>query len=199
MRDALAGVVIFDGSGLQARPMLTLGAWLVIVWIVALTARWVRRQFGIDPGDMAAGTSRRTRIRWRLRVATVVVPSGLLLVGMPLSLPRTTIADVAEIPSRASETECVPPGEVEDLPDLNRVPGRLSHRATSQGGDVGASVRLQDGRRLFFFGDTLRAADRGGQRFVRNSMLVLGSGCLKMVEPVDHGAIIPDRDAAVGY
>src|SRR3546814_5645852 len=72
MRDALAGVVIFDGSGLQARPMLTLGAWLVIVWIVALTARWVRRQFGIDPGDMAAGTSRRTRIRWCLSVASVV-------------------------------------------------------------------------------------------------------------------------------
>ena len=58
---------------------------------------------------------------------------------------------------------------------------------------VGADVNLQDGRRLWVFGDTLRSADFSGQRFVRNSMLVIDDSCAHAVVPADHGALIPDR------
>ena len=68
-----------------------------------------------------------------------------------------------------------------------------------QGADVGADVTLQDGRRLWVFGDTLRAADFDGQRFVRNSMLVFQDTCAAVVVPADHGALIPDRKDGVGY
>ena len=58
---------------------------------------------------------------------------------------------------------------------LRAAPAR---RSSFQGADVGADVLLQDGRRLWVFGDTLRAPDFDGQRFVRNSMLVFGADVL---------------------
>jgi hypothetical protein len=60
-------------------------------------------------------------------------------------------------------------------------------------------VLLQDGRRLWVFGDTLRSPDFSGQRFVRNSMLVFGPDCAASVLPADHGALIPDRRDGIGY
>ncbi len=68
-----------------------------------------------------------------------------------------------------------------------------------QGADVGADVLLQDGRRLWVFGDTLRAPDFPGQQFVRNSMLVFGGGCADAVVPADKGALIPNRGDGIGY
>lgn len=52
---------------------------------------------------------------------------------------------------------------------------------------------------MWVFGDTLRGDDFEGQQYVRNSMLVTGSGCLRVVLPADHGALIPDRRDGVGY
>ncbi|MCW2857780.1 MAG: hypothetical protein JWR52_3395 [Marmoricola sp.] len=82
---------------------------------------------------------------------------------------------------------------------LNRFVERVRAAPGFAGGDVGASVELQDGRRIFVFGDTLRSASFAGQRFVHNSMLVFGPGCGRVVLPRDHGALIPDRADHVGY
>jgi len=73
-----------------------------------------------------------------------------------------------------------------------RVPlQRLAHRRNLE-------RQLQDAQRQVF-GDTLRGADFDGQYFVRNSMLVTGPGCLRVVLPEDHGALIQDRGDGVGY
>jgi hypothetical protein len=68
-----------------------------------------------------------------------------------------------------------------------------------EGADVGASTELLDGRQLFVFADTLRSTPLGRRHFVRNSMIVVDSGCARVVMPADHGAVIPDRDGTVGY
>lgn len=100
--------------------------------------------------------------------------------------------------SLASQTRCVPSGPVRDIGDLNRI-ARLRGSPYMQGGDVGASAELQDGRALWLFGDTLRSADVPGGQFVRNSMIVVEDGCLRLVVPEGGGAIVPDRRDGVGY
>lgn len=104
----------------------------------------------------------------------------------------------AEIPT-ASETQCLPIEPVRSVADLNRLVTQVRGGDEFQGADVGADVTLQDGRRLWVFGDTLRSPDFDGQRFVRNSMLVFEPGCAQAVVPADHGALIPDRADGVGY
>ena len=79
----------------------------------------------------------------------------------------------------ASETECVATPKISTVADLNDFAGKVRGGPAFQGADVGADVLLQDGRRLWVFGDTLRAPDFPGQQFVRNSMLVLGGGCAR--------------------
>lgn len=82
---------------------------------------------------------------------------------------------------------------------LNRFVTTVRGDDAFAGGDVGASVELQDGRRIFVFGDTLRGDQFDGDRFVRNSMLIVSPGCAQVVMPADHGAMVPDRDDSVGY
>ena len=60
-------------------------------------------------------------------------------------------------------------------------------------------VLLEDGRRLWVFGDTLRQEGFDGQRLVHNSMLLFSAGCATVVMPRDHGAVVPDRADGVGY
>ena len=99
----------------------------------------------------------------------------------------------------ASQTACVPREKVTSVKQLNQQILRVRAGSSFQGADVGADVGLQDGRRLWLFADTLRAPDFDGQKFVRNSMLVLDPHCLETVLPADHGALIPDRHGGVGY
>ena len=79
---------------------------------------------------------------------------------------------------------------------------RLVERVGRRGGDVGADALLQDGRRLWLFGDTLRGG-QAGPTYVRNSMLVTDEKCIRAVVPESGGALIPDRTGAgenpVGY
>ncbi len=96
-------------------------------------------------------------------------------------------------------TRCVATGPLDSAAAANRFVTTARGNGAFQGADVGADVALQDGRRLWVFGDTLRAEGFPGQRFVRNSMLLVGDGCAEAVVPADHGAVIPDRDAEVGY
>lgn len=199
---ALADLVIYDDAPGITRSGVVLGAWLVVALLTSLVARRVRDRAGVDVHTLGRPASRRTKEVWRWRVAAIVVPAGALLLAATLLVPRTAVAGPESIPSRASETRCVPTGPVRDVGDMNRITERLrggeEFQNGFQGGDVGASVMLQDGRALFVFGDTLRSADYEGQRFVRNSMLVMERGCLQVVTPADHGAIIPDRAGGEG-
>ena len=96
-------------------------------------------------------------------------------------------------------TGCLATGNLDSVAAINRFVTRVRGGDAFAGGDVGASVRLQDGRRLFVFGDTLRAPTYQGRQFVRNSMLVFDTGCSRVVLPAGGGAVIPDRPDGVGY
>ena len=61
-----------------------------------------------------------------------------------------------------------------------------------QAGDIGASTRLPDGRIVWVFGDTVRAA-QVRPRIVANSMLVTSGLCTQQVETSGHGPVIADR------
>lgn len=100
---------------------------------------------------------------------------------------------------RVNTTACQPFELPRTLEGLNDVTEGYRSQQGFRGGDVGASVRLQDGRSLYVFGDTLRGPDYPGERFVRNSMLVFGPGCAGLVEAPDRGALVPDRADGVGY
>lgn len=95
--------------------------------------------------------------------------------------------------------ECLPYEEPTSVDDLNDVVATYRAQPAFQGGDVGASATLSDGRRLWVFGDTLRSPGYGTQRMVRNSMLVFGDGCATVVESRDNGPVVPDRADGVGY
>ncbi|GAA4692385.1 DUF4185 domain-containing protein [Nocardioides conyzicola] len=123
----------------------------------------------------------------------------------PFRASTGTLDGLARLPmsAPAAIADCVHTGRVASLEDLNRISGHERGDDSFQGGDVGAVVDLQDGRRLMVFGDTLRGEGFAGQQFVRNSMLVLSPDCIESVLPADGGAVIPDREGAdefpVGY
>ena len=211
--EAVDAVAFFDPSHV-VRPVLTLAVWLVVATALLLVAERARARFGVgptsypsrgalatispSPADVVRNGSPRRHHLWRLRVLGAVVPLAVLLGVAVAFVPRAATV-VSALPSKASETTCVGTGQVRNVTDLNRVAGKLRGSPEFQGGDVGADVQLQDGRRLWVFGDTLRGDDFDGQRLVRNSMLVFDPDCLKVVLPNDHGALIPDRSDGVGY
>lgn len=202
--EALERALLFEGSEGILRPVLVLGAWLVVSWIISLVARRLRGRSGILLHEPAEAAQRRTNAIWRLRVGAIVIPAATALLTIAVVVPRGTLVEPALLPSQASQTEGVETGQIRSVKALNRFIARLRGSEDFEGGDVGASVLLQDGRLLFVFGDTLRNPDFDGQRFVRNSMLVFDDGRLQMVSPADRGAIIPDRPGAgarapVGY
>jgi len=136
---------------------------------------------------------------WRLKVAAVVLPMAVLMIGAALLVPEHDgPSQRAEVPG-ATRTECMDLSEVRTVADLNRFVQQVRGDPAFAGGDVGASTRLQDDRLLFVFGDTLRDPSFDGQQFVRNSMLVVSETCASVVLPADNGAVIPDRADGVGY
>lgn len=137
--------------------------------------------------------------RWRWRVALTVVPPAVALLSVALVVPtRPDLPDPVDVP-RASQSTCLPTGEITSVRQIDRLVRTVRGNPEFAGGDVGTSARLQDGRFLFLFGDTLRSAAFDGQRFVRNSMLVFSPGCAQVILPADHGALVPDRPDGVGY
>lgn len=127
-------------------------------------------------------------------IAPVAVVVALLITLLPSSS-----VDSVEAPSRASQTQCLPYQPPRSVKSLNQLVDSLRSGGEFQGGDVGASTTLSDGRRVWVFGDTLRSAGFDGERFVRNSMLVFGDRCADVVLPADHGALIPNRADGIGY
>lgn len=135
---------------------------------------------------------------WRLRVLLVTVPAiALLAAALAVAPDPSAPAGIDTAPAELSPCEPLP--AVTDVDALNTFVGALRGSGEFEGADVGADTTLQDGRRLWVFGDTLRSADYDGQRFVRNSMLVFDPSCVRVVTPADHGALVPDRQDGVGY
>lgn len=60
-----------------------------------------------------------------------------------------------------------------------------------QAADIGASVKLADGRLVWVFGDTVRSSALQ-PRIVANSMLVSSNRCVSQLRASDDGPIIPD-------
>jgi hypothetical protein len=147
---------------------------------------------------MNSTTPTSRRLPWRLRVALLTLPVTLVTVAA-LALAPDPNPPRAVDARPASETGCLPFGAIDDVADLDRLATTMRGGKEFQGADVGADVLLQDGRRLWVFGDTLRAANFDGQRFVRNSMLVFDDRCARVVTPADRGALVPDRGDGVGY
>jgi hypothetical protein len=138
------------------------------------------------------------RLPWRVRVVAVTAPVLVVMLGLVAATGRPEPTTAPNVPE-ASETQCLPIAPIRSVADLNRLVTGVRGDDAFRGADVGADVTLQDGRRLWVFGDTLRSADFDGQRFVRNSMLVFEPGCAQAVLPADHGALVPDRADGVGY
>ncbi|MDN5745263.1 MAG: DUF4185 domain-containing protein, partial [Nocardioidaceae bacterium] len=204
MDQVLTQMLGFEDSATIGTPLLVLGSWLVLSWLTSLMARYFRGRVGMNARESFGTRGRGARTKWRLQVGAVLVPVATVLLTLAVVVPRDAVAAPESLPSRASETECVETGPIHDIKALNRFTSELRSSEDFLGGDVGASVELQDSRTLFVFGDTLRSADYAGQRFVRNSMLVREEGCMQMVSPADRGAIIPDRSggkpgSSVGY
>lgn len=134
----------------------------------------------------------------RLRAAVLTLSAVLIGSGLVANVDAR-VADRAQLPRQGRLSDCVLTGPRETVEDLNDfialapgVPGFL-------GADVGVDVRLDDGRSLWLFADTLRRSS-GGPPLVHNSMLVFDRECAYLVEPAGgSGALVPDRADGVGY
>jgi Domain of unknown function (DUF4185) len=178
------------------RPVLILATALVTATVLLVVAR----RFRIPAADGAPDEQdpdRRARF-WRLRVMAVVAPLAAVMAAVIAFLPVGIVA-AEPLPSVASETKCVQEGTPKNVEDINRLILDLQAGPALEGADVGADVKLQDGRFLFVFGDTLRDKEFGGPEFVRNSMLVWNHDCVAAVVPQNRGALIPDRGDGIGY
>jgi hypothetical protein len=147
---------------------------------------------------MATVTPVGRQVPWRLRVVLLTLPAVIAAVAAVAVAPGGSRSPQIDV-RLATETDCRPYGPITDVADLDELATSMRGVEGFQGADVGADVLLQDGRRLWVFGDTLRAENVDGQRFVRNSMLVFGPTCADVVVPADGGALVPDRDDGVGY
>ncbi len=88
------------------------------------------------------------------------------------------------------------PGRAYDVGQLNGWMTALQGFPLWQAADVGASTRLADGRVLWAFGDTLRAAS-APSRFAANSLLVTSDLCTTQVVARSAGSVIADSPPTV--
>ncbi|MGH1564436.1 DUF4185 domain-containing protein [Mumia sp. DW29H23] len=145
---------------------------------------------------------RSTRARaWLVGVAAVVmgcVGIFALLRGPLAGDDRNGSGqEAAAKPAYATRCEKIP--QLTSIHDLATIVDTVRGVPAIMGADVGADLELQDGRRIWVMGDTLRDPSFDGQRFVRNSMLLISPGCARVVLPADNGALVPDRPDGVGY
>lgn len=162
----------------------------------------------VPESDETAEPSPRGRRWW---VAAVVGVVGVCLAVVAILLVRGPLAGAGDEdqgadaspatqqPMRSTASPCVTIPRLRSLTDLQSIVDTTRGGPALQGADVGADLELEDGRRIWVMGDTLRSPDFDGQRFVRNSMLLISDGCAQTVLPEDHGALIPDRADGVGY
>lgn len=192
-QQALAGVTYLD-PGHVLRPVLELTAVAVVAVLALGFARVMRRRAG--PAASRRGVPQR---HWRLWVLGALLPL-VAVMALGIAIVPAGVSAGRPVPSIASQTECI--GEVEpvqDVDDLDRQIATLQGSPAFRGADVGADARLQDGRLLLVFGDTVRSSTFDGPSFVRNSMLLWGSDCVSVVLPPSKGALIADRPDGIGY
>jgi hypothetical protein len=195
----LASSLVWFGGRDAVRPLLAL-AGLLLVGLAAWAGARPRgpRSASGAASESALGTWRGARHSVRLRAVGLAAPVALAVVALVVLAPTgRPVVSATPVPG-AAETECLHRHTITSLDQLNKAILSVRAGPSFQGADVGADVELQDGRLLWLFADTLRAASFDGEKFVRNSMLVIDSHCLQTVLPADHGALIPDR-GKVGY
>ncbi|MBO9523016.1 MAG: DUF4185 domain-containing protein [Nocardioidaceae bacterium] len=134
--------------------------------------------------------------RFRRRVRLLVL-FGVLIAVVSVAGAAWVADD--DPPAPRLSLDCLPFTPPTTVAGINRMVARYRATPGFLGADVGASTKLQDGRGLWVFGDTLREPGFEGQKFVRNSMLMFSPGCASVVMPRDHGAVVPDRADGVGY
>lgn len=134
-------------------------------------------------------------VRRRIRLLALFVTT----IGVLAVTTAGLLVEREQAPPSQLSLNCLPYAQPDDVAALNRLIGEYRGVPGFVGADVGADVLLQDGRRLWVFGDTLRPENFQGQRLVRNSMLMFSPGCATVVMPRDRGAVVPDRDDGVGY
>ncbi|HEU5036593.1 MAG TPA: hypothetical protein VFT70_06305 [Nocardioides sp.] len=138
---------------------------------------------------MRPGTPRRLL---QLGVLAVVLVATTLLLSWG-SAPRVPRGHNA-----LQLSECVVVEPVDTVADLNRFVRRTPGVPGMRGADVGIDLLLADGRRLWFFADTLQS-DPDLTRFVHNSALLTDGDCVRAVSGPGRSAVIPDRFDGVGY
>lgn len=171
-----------ESDRLAWQPLLVLAVWMVAAGIA---------------GRRAVSRSESWHAELPLlHTATAAFPAAAAVVVITLLLPTGPEVPTVE-KVLATSTECVDPGPVRTVRDLNRI-AQLRLSEEFGGADVGATATLQDGRVVWLFGDTVR--ERGGTTdFTRNSMLVMDPECIQVVRMPDGGAVIPNRSHDVGY
>jgi hypothetical protein len=194
-QEALSSLAYFD-PGRAIQPALVVAAIGLLSVIALVVARWLRTPDGeVDSEpvpDMAVH-------HWRLWVIGSVLPLAAVM-ALVIALVPSEVVGARPLPSVASETSCVGDTRVpRSVTDLNRQIATMQGEPAFVGADVGADVRLRDGRFLLVFGDTLRGDGFDGPRFARNSMMLWGTDCVSVVLPPSRGALIPDRPDGVGY
>ncbi|MET0467961.1 MAG: DUF4185 domain-containing protein, partial [Aeromicrobium sp.] len=184
---AIRGLAHFDGVGVE-RVVLMMALWTMI----GLTATTVAAT-EVEP--QRALRDLHPSLRRRPVAATIgaFVLAGILVVTP--ALPAFTTNDL----DPPVTVTCRPVSEPRNVEELNHRIDTVPDVAGFVGGDVGASTTLEDGRRLFVFGDTIRRPGYASRTMVRNSMLLFGPTCVGLVQRRDRGAMIPDRADGVGY
>lgn len=178
-------------------PLSVVLSWLTTSVLLAGASRWVRGRH--DVPVPVAGTPLREiagERGWRVRVVALVAPPVVTMLALSVVVPAHQVAAAPQIASLAASSSCVATGSVRTVADLNRIT-QLRGTEEFRGGDVGADALLQDGRRVWLFGDTIQdgSAGPGG---VRNSMLITDDRCIRAVVPEGGGALIPDRADGTG-
>ena len=187
--DALRGVTVFETVAVL-RPGLVLLAW---------------DRIGPPPRPGAAtsvaAASDAYPIGWRVVGASRARRAPVRCRPRRDSPPHQCTATGAGGSAGAGERDRVSPTPGRSRPSPISIALLESGTRTFQGGTLGATATLGDGRTVWVFGDTLRAR---GERLamVRNSMLITDESCLTVVLPDGEGAVIlnrPDDRWNVGY
>ena len=190
-QELATSVAWFGSTGLLRPALVPLG--LIALSLAALTAAARTHARSQERGEPVAGAS------WRLRVLAVAIPVALAFVAATFLAPASArVVSALPVPG-ASETQCVATPKVSTLHQLNEFAGKLRGGSSFQGADVGADVRLQDGRRLWVFGDTLRAQDFRGSGSSATRCSSSGTVARRPSSPPNKGALVPDRHDGIGY
>lgn len=138
----------------------------------------------------SAGLRRRSH---RVMLVAVLAATALFLPSGP-----DRAGENGSVQSGLRLSACVPLWDVDTVAGLNRFVRRTEGVPELRGADVGIDALLGDGRRMWFFADTLQSPS-GGFRLVRNSALLVDDRCARAVTGPRRGELVPDRVDGTGY